>query len=219
MNTKRNVLVLLGLGAALILLWDSPVLLPIKLLTVFFHEFSHAAATWLTGGEVRALEIAANQSGHVMAVGGNRFIILSAGYVGSLVVGAGLFLLTGYTKQDRWISRVMALVLAAVAIAYMRTPFALGFCLVVAAAMALMSFYLSDQTNDLVLHFIALASMLYVPFDIYSDTLRWGSSGSDAHMLAELVGGTARLWGFFWLALSTVILIGSIILRGRMKEA
>lgn len=218
MNTKRNALVLLGLSVALVLLWDTPVLLPIKLLTVFFHEFAHAAATWLTGGEVQALEIAANQSGHVVSLGGNRFVILSAGYVGSLLVGAGLFLVTGYTRQDRWVARIMAAVLAAVTVAYMRTPFALAFCLIVAAAIGLMSFYLSNRTNDLVLHFIALASMLYVPLDIYSDTLRWGSSGSDAHMLAELVGGTARLWGFFWLALSAIILIGSIVLRGRMKH-
>lgn len=217
MNTQRNVLVLLGLSVGLALLWPTPLLLPVKLLTVFFHEFSHAAATWLTGGQVKALEIAANQSGHTISLGGNAFVILSAGYVGSLMVGAGLFLITGFTKQDRWVARALALVLAAITLAYVRTPFAVTFCLTVAGAMFAMSLYLSDRTNDLALHFIALASMLYVPFDIYSDTLRWGSSGSDAHMLAELIGGTPRMWGVFWLALSTLIFVGSIVLRGRMK--
>ena len=81
-----------------------------------------------------------------------------------------------------------------------------------------MSIYLSHAVNDVVLHFIALASMLYVPLDIYSDTLRSGSRGSDAHMLAEMVGGTPGLWGAFWLVISASLLVASIALRGRIRD-
>jgi len=39
------------------LLWRSPILAPIKLVAVFLHEFSHALATWVTCGKVKAIEV------------------------------------------------------------------------------------------------------------------------------------------------------------------
>ena len=92
---------LLLLTALVFALWQTPVVVPLKILIVFFHEVSHAIATFLTGGEVISLSISANQGGVVWSRGGNRFITLTAGYLGSLMIGIGLLIAATRTKADR----------------------------------------------------------------------------------------------------------------------
>lgn len=67
--------------------WDSWVLWPAKMAVVAVHELGHALATWATGGSVVGFGLWIDQSGHVESVGGNRFLILNAGYLGSLLFG------------------------------------------------------------------------------------------------------------------------------------
>jgi hypothetical protein len=76
------------------LLWRSAVLAPIKLVAVFLHEFSHASATWLTCGRVSGIEVNENFGGVTTSRGGTRWVILSAGYTGSVVWGAFFILMT-----------------------------------------------------------------------------------------------------------------------------
>ena len=78
MKQLSYLICLLGL---IILAWEYPILYPLKLLVVFFHESSHALATLLTGGSVQELVINKDQGGHVISQGGNLFIVLSAGYI------------------------------------------------------------------------------------------------------------------------------------------
>jgi hypothetical protein len=84
----------LGLLLALFLtFWDSCLLLPLKLGVVALHELGHALMTWATGGAVVDFGLGLDQSGHVLSQGGNRFLILNAGYLGSLLFGVLLLLL------------------------------------------------------------------------------------------------------------------------------
>ena len=46
-------------------LWQTPAVIPFKLLIVFFHEAAHAIATVLTGGEVVSLSVSPDQGGLV----------------------------------------------------------------------------------------------------------------------------------------------------------
>jgi hypothetical protein len=48
---------------------------------VFIHEYSHALACWLTGGNVKAIRVFDNEGGIPMYVGGCRCLIIPAGYV------------------------------------------------------------------------------------------------------------------------------------------
>jgi Peptidase M50B-like len=58
------------------LLWNTFLLKPMKLIAVFFHEYSHAAACWLTGGKVNAIEVYNNEGGVTKYQGGRRCIII-----------------------------------------------------------------------------------------------------------------------------------------------
>lgn len=61
--------------------WDTAVVLPVKYLTVFFHELSHGLAAVLTGGQIVRIELSRNLGGVCWTAGGIRFIVITAGYL------------------------------------------------------------------------------------------------------------------------------------------
>ncbi|NVO55575.1 M50 family metallopeptidase [Rhodobacteraceae bacterium B1Z28] len=185
-------------------LWNTPIVLPLKILVVFLHEFSHALAVVLTGGSVESFSISLQQGGHVTARGGSRFLTLSAGYLGSLALGMALLIIALRTRSDRAVLGVFGGVMLLVTLLYIRDPFPMIFCAGVGVAMLAMARYLDRAVCDLVLRIIGLTSMIYVPYDIFDDTLRRPGVRSDAFMLAEEFGGTTMMWGGVWLVLSCV---------------
>ncbi|SHH05276.1 Peptidase M50B-like [Cognatiyoonia sediminum] len=193
------------LGLLLVLvfaLWSTPVSIPLKIFVVFLHELSHVIATVLTGGEVLSLSVSADQGGVVWSRGGNRFITLSAGYLGSLLIGLALLLGALKTKIDKILMMGCGVVLLLVAALYVRDSFALLFTCVTGIAMIAVGYFLSYDINDLILRLLGLSSMIYVPFDILSDTILRSGARSDARMLAEEFGGATVMWGGIWLCLS-----------------
>jgi len=183
-------------------LWQTPVVLPLKIFVIFLHELSHALATLLTGGSVVELSVSPQQGGHVISRGGSRFIILTAGYLGSLVLGALLLLAALRTQADRLIAGACGAVLLGVAALYARDLFALFFCIATGAVLIAIARFLPRQVSDMVLRVIGLSSLIYVPYDIFDDTIARSALRSDARMLAEEIGGTTLMWGGIWLILS-----------------
>ena len=198
---------LLSLTLLIVLLWNTSALLPLRILTVFLHELSHALAAIITGGEVLSLTISPNQGGLVTARGGSPFWIASAGYLGSLLIGAALFVLALRTHWDRTILAIFGVITLLVAAFYVRDLFALGFTLASGAAMLLTSRYLSLEINDMILRTIGVSSMIYAPLDIFDDTIRRAHLRSDARILAEHIGGSTLLWGGVWLAISLAVIV------------
>jgi hypothetical protein len=73
---ERLFLSLYVIYAVLFLLFHETYLLkPIRLLTVFLHEFGHASACWITGGSVRKLEVYENEGGVTGYRGGCRILV------------------------------------------------------------------------------------------------------------------------------------------------
>jgi hypothetical protein len=190
----------------IIVAWDYPVLYPLKLLVVFFHESSHAIATLLTGGEVKELVIDQNQGGHVISLGGNQFICLFAGYIGSLLWGVVIYIASVKTRYDKAIMAILAIIIIAITILLSRSLFSWLFGLLSGGAMLLMARYLPEQYNDFALRVIGLTSMMYAPLDIYSDTISRSYLQSDAYLLAEYAGGTTLLWGTVWIIISLLVI-------------
>lgn len=191
-------------------LWQTPVALPLKILTVFLHEMSHALAALLTGGSIESLTIDPQQGGAVMARGGNRFISLSAGYCGSLLIGVMLFIVAVRTRWDRLFLGSLGVMILLVTAFYVRSGFALGFGLLTGALMIAAARFLGHGLNDLLLRLIGLTSMIYVPYDIFSDTIARSHLRSDARMLAEEFGGPTLFWGGAWLLISLIVIILSL---------
>lgn len=217
----KPTLLLAGLILGIFFLWNYPVLYPLKLLVVFFHESSHALMTVATGGSVEALVIDPMQGGHVISLGGNRFLTLSAGYLGSLVWGVVIYLIAVRTSLDKALMILLGIIIIAITVFFIRELFALTFAGVMGVVLILMGWKLPMEINDLVLRVIGMTNMIYVPYDIYSDTIARSELASDAFMLAEEFGGATWLWGGVWLVVSLVLVIITLVvgLRASGDEA
>lgn len=197
---------LLAIIAVVFALWHTPVVVPLKILVVFLHELSHAVAAWLTGGSVEQISLSPEQGGFAITRGGNRFAILSAGYLGSLVMGAALLMLALRSEADRFVTAALGAVMLLVTVLYVRDLFAALFCITAGVILLAMARFLGHAANDMVLRVIGLTSLIYVPYDIFDDTIARSGLQSDAYMLAQEFGGATLIWGGLWLILSAGVI-------------
>jgi hypothetical protein len=203
----HDLLISAALAIAVGLAWQTSAVVPFKILVVFFHEASHLLTALLTGGEVLEMRIVPQQGGSVVSRGGWPFLIASAGYLGSLLIGASLLLIASLTRADRIAMTVLALLTAWLTVRYMRGAYGWTFGLSTAAVMALLAWLAPHRVNDILLRTIGLISLAYVPLDIWSDTLARSYLMSDARILAMNYGGTTWLWGGLWIIISIIVVI------------
>ncbi len=204
----------LAIGALVLVLaffWDSPLLWPVKIFVVFLHELSHTLALILTGGHPAGIQLSAHEGGLAWGTGGNRFVVLNAGYLGSLLWGVVLLAVANRRAAVPWFLRGMGVVLAIATILWMRPLLSFGFLYGALAAVVLFALgsKLSATAGAIVLRFLGVFSCLYAVIDIFLDVIHpasWGRE-SDAAMLAELTGIPALVWGVAWSLLAAAVLI------------
>jgi len=198
---------LITLIAIVFALWNQSVVVPLKIFVVFLHEASHALATLFTGGQVEALTLSPRQGGHVISRGGNLFIIASSGYLGSLIFGGVFFLLGLRTHLDKYVVGAIGLFMFVLTAFYIRDLFPIMFCIAGGVFLCASAVYLSRPLNDLLLRLLGLTSMIYVPYDIMSDTILRSEILSDAKIIAQHYGGSGIMWGSLWLMISSIVLL------------
>lgn len=204
-------------AAAIFFLWDTPFVYPFKLLVVFLHETSHVIATILTGGHVVEMAIVQAQGGHVVSNGGWPFMIYSAGYLGSLILGGLIFTLANTTKAHKITMAVLGILMILIALLFVRNLFGFFFSVMLGGGLFAIGRYLSAAFSEALLRIMGVTSILYVPYDIYSDTIARSYLNSDARMLAEAYGGTTWFWGGIWLVISLVVIV--LLVRWTIKSA
>lgn len=211
---RKQLGLLLAIVVPLLLLWPTWVAWPLKILVVFFHELSHGAAAALTGGGIVRIEVDAAQGGLCVTRGGNGFLILSAGYLGSLLWGGLALLVSSRTRVDRAVSTILGCVMLAVTFLWIRPVigFGFGFHLVAGLALLVVGARLPERVNDILLKVFGLASCLYVVPDIWSDTIARSGLRSDARMLAEMTHVPTVIWGGIWIVVA-VLLTGWFLSR------
>ena len=201
--TRRRTRLLLGIAAfylLLWLLWPTPVIFPLKIFVVLLHEISHALAALATGGTVERIVLDMNQGGATYILGGNAFLILSAGYLGSLLWGLLLIEIAGArTQRARWAVGALGAFVLVIAALYVRNMFGFIFTGVFGAALMLGAQRLPTRGVATVLLVLGLTSALYALLDIRSDILSRPEVRSDAAMLAELTGVPTMAWGILWI--------------------
>jgi hypothetical protein len=210
-----SLLGLLVLGSILMWLGGTPWTAPLEILVVFFHESAHALMTLLTGGKVVSMQVTIERGGEVLSAGGNRFLTLSAGYLGSLLIGAGLLVAGMRSRHDQFILAIVAAFMALATVLFMRNLFGLAYGLGMALALLGIARFLPPLASDYALRLIGVMSLLYVPRDIFSDTIHRSHLHSDARMLAEEFGGATWMWGGLWLVLSLAICVYAVRLSLR----
>ncbi len=210
LDMKRMALLLLFLAVGWFF-WESPVLLPLKLLVVMMHESGHAIASLLVGGEVKHITVRTDQSGSCLSALPpgmfRQIIVFSAGYLGSAVAGAVLLLATFRFKLRRWVLGAACVWLAVMGVLYARDSFTLIFCLGTAVVLGVAAKFLPGGAVDVVNLFLAAFTALYALFDFRDDL--WNSAvlaDSDAGLLARQTWVPAIIWAAMWTLMGITLL-------------
>lgn len=125
-GTER-IAVVLALSVLALVLWDTVFLWPLRLFVVFLHEISHGLAAVLTGGRIVRIDISPNEGGVCWTAGGIGFVVLNAGYLGSLLLGASLLVASTRPRIARAVIFALGVVVTGVTILFVRTAFAFLF--------------------------------------------------------------------------------------------
>jgi hypothetical protein len=167
--------------------WNSPVLWPVKVLVVLFHELG----------------------GHALSSGGNRLAILNAGYLGSLLWGVALLGVARRKGTSRYALGILGAVVFGVALWYVRpfASFGFAFGLIMGAVLMVGGRLLPVTAAQVVLRALGVFSILYALFDVRDDVFYAGSDVvSDATMLAAATGIPSVVWGAAWLVAGVAVL-------------
>ena len=204
--------------ATLWFLWDTWLVTPLILFVVMLHEVSHGLAAVATGGSIDRIVLTPDLGGACFCGGGDAFLTLSAGYLGSLLWGAALVLIAARSgRRSPWITGAIGVFIGLVSVLYVRNPFGLLFGLGFGVALVAAARYLSPAANARVLWALGLTSCLYAVLDIKSDILDRPELRSDARMLAEMTGVPTVVWGGLWIA--AALLVCWLLFRKLLRQA
>jgi hypothetical protein len=204
----------LAMAVVVLVLWDTFVVYPFRLFVVFLHETSHGVAAVLTGGAIESIGLSFDEGGVCRTRGGWPFLILNAGYLGSLLWGALFLVLGGRRTRARTVIALIGTFTLAVTLVYVRTLFGFVYGLVAALALIAVAAKLRPAVSEVLLATIGATSALYAVWDVASDVIVRHSAESDAAALARLTGLPAVVWGVFWIALSIAVLL--YVIRRRL---
>jgi hypothetical protein len=203
---------LVGIVVAGAFFWDSPALLPFKLLAVMGHETGHALAALLVGGTVDRVSVAMNEGGECLSRIPDGFfarvLVYSAGYVGSAIISVLLLVLSFRFDARRVMLGLACVWLTLMGVFYARDGFTLLFAVVMAALFAAGTKWLPDSLVGALNIFIASFTALYALMDLKDDL--WNSAvraQSDAQLLANVTIVPALVWATVWTLLSLGVLV------------
>jgi hypothetical protein len=204
------------IGLVALFFWDSAIVYPLRVFVVFLHEISHGLAAATTGGRIVAIGLTFDEGGVCITDGGSRFLILNAGYLGSLFWGALFLVLSARTRLSREIAGFVGVFVLAVTLLYVRSWFGFVYGLVAGAALVAAAVKLPRDIVDDLLQTIGVVSCLYAVWDVGSDVVTRDVPGSDASALGLLTGVPGVLWGLAWIALSLAVVFFAlrIVARG-----
>lgn len=210
--------ILVALIGCTIWLWSTLALYPIKLFVVLLHEISHGIAAIVTGGEILEIEVNERIGGYCQYRGGNRLVVASAGYLGSLVWGGVILVIASRTDYSRQLGTVIAAMLLTVTLLWIRNSFGVFYTAGIAVMLFVLSRFLPGFLVRVLMQFLGTASCLYVIVDIYEDVIRVYQDGSDADTLATLTGIPAMFWGVLWGLIALVMIFYSFYLAAKPSE-
>lgn len=205
--TVRAVALLAG-SIALVVFWHSPFLYPFRIFVVLAHELGHALAAWGTGGSVERISLRLDESGDTLTRGGIPFLILNAGYLGSLLFGVVQLVLTSRGGSARWACHALGVGTIVLAAFFVRPILSLGFvyCVVAGLGYALVGRFAPESGARGLVRGTGLFAILYAFRDIVDDVFVAGAG--DASMLAAATHVPAFVWGGIWILLGVGALWG-----------
>jgi hypothetical protein len=230
---KRLVRYIIILVAVLIL-WNTVIIKPLKIFTVFLHELGHVLMAFIFGQGIIEFKVNLNESGHTIVYAGNwlsKLMITSGGYLGSILF-ALLILYLKRTFLRKYILGAIAIIFLTVTIRFSGLSFALAFSVLFAIAVILIYMSQSEKLNDWAVDILGISSVAYAIYDTFVDTILlelnnklrvivgWSRSGhmTDAVRMAEITGIPAIVWGIIWFCISIFAVYVLLIEKPKAKS-
>lgn len=215
-------------------LWNTIVIKPLKIFTVFLHELGHSLMAVIFGYGIKGFRINLDESGYALTLSKNAFssfMIANGGYLGS-VLFAILILYLKRTALKRYLLGASAILLLGVSIAYGKSIFTIIYAAIFAGFVLLLYMLHNEKVNDWVIDILGVSSAAYAVYDTFVDTillqlnlrLQWIQGWkttqpmTDAMQLQQMTHLPAMLWGFIWLVIACMA-IYSVILSGGRKSS
>ena len=216
---------LAGLTLILLVLAQIPgvglLVYPFRLFGTFVHEISHGLAALATGGDFHRFTVSPDLSGLAWSAGGWRWVIASAGYIGSAVFGGVLILAAARGIAARHLLVALGVGLAVLCLLFVRNVFGIVTGLGLAGVLFLAGSRLRPPWSDLTLLVLALQLVLD-GFNSLFVLLRLSAASNvqtDAMSMAQATGIPAGIWTVIWAGISLAMLAWTLRAAYRKRAA
>lgn len=204
------------LAIASLALWQIPIigwpLYPFYLFVVFVHEFSHALAALITGGNVHYVHVHPGPSGVVRREGGIGCIVRSAGYVGSALCGGLFIILAAGDAPSRTVLAWVGVILGILTVFLVRNAFGIIAGIGLATGLVIASIRLDEFVTEALLWMLAIQFVLFT-FTTFGGLFDWMQlpyGRTDAHNLAADTGIPPLFWAILWSLIALLIFFTAI---------
>ncbi|KAJ7470316.1 peptidase M50B-like-domain-containing protein [Mycena latifolia] len=216
-DTQRTTLIVAGCYVVLIaVLWHVPylnkIIYPFKLLTVGFHEMSHAIMGVLTCATIHSIELDPDEGGATSMSGGIPWLTLPAGYLGSSFIGAAL-IACGFDTNASKVAVIVLGVFFLITLWWARRNI-LTWVLILGMAGLIILFWFVKESVALryLVLFIGVMSDLYVLWDVIDDTIARKVNSSDASAFSRICGCfPSQVWGVIWLIQAFIFFAAGVL--------
>ncbi|KAG4101239.1 hypothetical protein H8356DRAFT_1656000 [Neocallimastix lanati (nom. inval.)] len=190
------------------------ILWPFKIMTVTLHELSHALMAICTGASVKKIIVNTNQGGKTVYAGGNNYLIVPAGYIGSTFFGS-LLIFSGFNVHTSKLATFIIMLCMGCTLFYSNGIFTFIFTTGVLIVVAMLLYTKKSKAIQYFVLFLGVMSGFYSLWDIAEDLIKRRIEGSDASSFAKLQGMgwlPPEAWGIVWLLFSMLTVILAIVL-------
>ncbi|KAJ3013998.1 hypothetical protein HKX48_005410 [Thoreauomyces humboldtii] len=214
---KRTIIFIAVYFAVIVVLWNVPylklILWPFKIVTVGLHEFGHALAGLCTGAKIVSITLDPDEGGLTKMRGGNPYVSLPAGYIGSAFWGA-LMIFAGFDVLASKIVSVMIGLAMLLTLYWARNWLTRGVTVLFIGLLVLLWWADTGYYLRYFVLFFGVMSCLYSLWDIIEDLVTRKVNESDASQFAHLCCGGcigAQVWGAIWFLISLSFLVIAVI--------
>ncbi|KAJ1330441.1 hypothetical protein BSLG_009359 [Batrachochytrium salamandrivorans] len=184
--------VMAGFALGILILWNIPylkeLLWPFKILTVALHEFGHASAGVCTGARVESITLNPDEGGLTKMRGGNPYVTLPAGYIGSAFWGS-LMIFAGFNTLASKIVSVLIGVAMLATLFWARNWLTRAITIMFVGLIAVLWWFMDSYYLRYFVLFLGVMSACYSLWDIVDDLIKRRVNESDASQFSRLCCG------------------------------
>lgn len=208
-------------------LWNTIVIKPLKIFTVYLHELGHALMAFIFGYGINGFNVSLNESGYTLVQSKgwfSSFMIANGGYLGSILFALLILYLKG-TPLKKFILGILAMAFLIISFKYSTSLFTLIYPIIFTVFVLAVYMVQNDSFMDWIIDIIGIASVAYAVYDTFVDTILlqinlyfhlvsgWNRQPmTDAAQLAKLTHIPALLWGIIWLAIA-ILAVNATLLK------